>query len=74
MLSYYLLMLMLDSKERASDVVVLLEANKTDIVLGLEDGLKEYQTYVYFVAAINTVGNTTAGLGQKIHKILETCL
>ena len=67
----YLLMLMLDSKERASDVVVLLEANETDVVLGLEDGLKQYQTYVYSVTAINTVGNTTAGLGQKIRKILE---
>ena len=70
-MSSYLLMLTLDSKERGSDVVVLLEANETDVVLGLEDGLKQYQTYVYSVIAINTVGNTTAGLGQKIRKILE---
>ena len=66
----YLLMLTLDSKERASDVVVLLEANETDVVLGLEDGLKQYQTYVYSVTAINTVGNTTTGLRPKFRKII----
>ena len=63
-------LLMLDSKERASDVAVFLEANETDVVLGLEDGLKEYQTYVYSVTAINIIGNTTTGLGPKFRKTL----
>ena len=66
----YLLMLKLDSKERASDVAVLLEANETDVVLGLEDGLKEYQTYVYSVTAINIIGNTTTSLRPKFRKMI----
>ena len=66
----YLIMLMLDLKDRASDVVVFLEANETDVVLGLEYGLKEYQTYVYSVTAINIIGNTTTGLGPKFSKII----
>ena len=66
----YLLMLTLDSKERASDVAVLLEANETDVVLGREDGLKQYQTYVYSVTAINIIGNTTTVLRPKFRKII----
>ena len=67
----YLLKLVLDYEDTASDVEISLNANETNVVLGSENGLKEYQNYVYSVTAINIIGNTTTGLGQKFRKILE---
>ena len=63
---------MLDSDERPSDVMFL-KTNETNVVLRHENGLKEHQSYIYSVRAINIIGNTTTGfnLGQKFRKIYE---
>ena len=69
----YLLTLVLDSDERASDVKMFLKINETNVVLRHEKRLKEHQGYIYSVTAINFIGNTTTGfnLGQKFRKIQE---